>query len=157
MSRTLSVWVLGALVGCKGGYAVEDIDGGPVAGMIGGVEWQMADADVSPSSFDDDLSITLFAEDVEDCGFGLMSDLPMVLFSVPAVVGEYPLSLSLTEGGRTATLVEPPANNNIATEGIIEVSAVSDTEVEIGIVAVIDDANEINGRFTAVRCAEDTF
>jgi hypothetical protein len=150
------------LVGCGGGkggkYTIDDIDPGLPAGTIGGQAWEMVTADVAPDSFDDAmLSVNLFGEEVEACGFATSSELPFVLFSIEPKVGEYPLSFSLTEGGQTVTLVVPPSQNNIASEGIVHVIAASDTEVEIGLVAVMDDDNTINGTFVAEICPDDGF
>lgn len=167
MTRQLVGWTLALAftlgsVGCGGGkegggYTVDDIDPGNVAGTIGGAAWELVTADVQPDPFDDaTISVSLYAEELETCGFA-STDLPFVLFSVEPTVGEYPLSFSLTSGGQTVTLVEPPAQNNIATEGIIQVISVSDTEVEIGLVVVIDDDNTVNGTFVAERCADDGF
>ena len=162
---TRSVWMLaGLLVGCGkdgaggGDYTVDDIDPGVPSGTIGGTAWEMVTADVQPDPFDEGtLSVTLYGEEVEACGFATSSDVPFVLFSVAPTVGEYPLSFSFSEGGQTVTLVVPPSQNNIATEGLVHVAAVSDTEVEIGLVAVMDDDNSVNGTFTAERCPESTF
>lgn len=159
--RRMMGWMFGfALIGCggkeggAGGWTVDDIDPGTVAGTIGGVAWEMVTADVQPDLFEEGrLSVTLYADAIEPCGFG-SSDLPFVLFSIDPTVGEHPLTL-FGEPSQTVTLVVPPAQNNIATEGLIEIRSVSDTEVEMGLVAFMDDDNSVNGSFTADRCPDD--
>ena len=159
--RNISFIVIFGLSGCGGkdggggSYSAEDIEDASVRGTIGGTAWEMVTADVQADPFDDGLvSVSLYADAVEPCGFAT-SDLPFVLFSIAPVVAEVPLSLSLGGPGQTVTLVVPPSQNNIATEGLVDVRAVSDTEIEIGLVAFMDDDNQVNGTFTAERCPDD--
>ena len=113
MTRQIGGWtlvlVLVAACGSKGGsYTVDDIESGPVKGTIGGADWAMVTANIQADPFGDgSLSISLYAEELETCGYA-STELPFVLFSVDAAVGEYPLSFSLTEPGNTVA-VEPPS------------------------------------------------
>ena len=150
-----ALWLSLALVGCGGGgndYTVDDIESGAIAGQIGGASWEMVEALVRIDEFDDTaLSIRVYAEDIDDCLSPIEPTAPFLLFNMPATTGEYPLSFSLTEGGQTVTMVEPPATNTIATEGIIDLVLDGDS-VDLGLVAVADDANTVNGTLSTTLC-----
>ncbi len=122
------------------------------SGSMEGTAWTAMGAQVSSSFGGDELSVELVPTELDDqCGF-VTSD-SSILFSVPAVVGEYPLSFDFgsLDSSRTITFVPAPASNVIASTGLIVVEAVSETEVTIGLVAEAGDSR-INGRFTAPRC-----
>ena len=155
----LSIIVLSSLtiIACGGGgggsYEKSDIKSSVPAGTFSGTDWSMIKAEVKVDSFDSNkLSVTLYAEDVETCGFGGASgEKGQVFFSVKKEVGDYPLSFSLTEGGQTVTMFTPPMDNLVLTEGVIVVKEITDTTVTIGLVAGGTD-NTVNGTFTADLC-----
>lgn len=133
------------------GYSADDIGSGAPSGSVDGASWAMIEATAEPDAFDDtELNIHLYGEDLDECGFPA-AEAPYVMFSVPRQVGQYPLSFSLTGGGRTATIVVPPADNRIATEGIIVIETLSETEVSVGLIADAGD-DMVNGSFTAPFC-----
>ncbi|MEM6930653.1 MAG: hypothetical protein AAF602_27215 [Myxococcota bacterium] len=141
--------------GDGGGFTVDDIESGLVSGFINGEAWEMIEAVVTEDAFDaNQLSIEVFAEDVKDCDPFATSKSPFLLFSIDGMTGEYPLNFSFSEGGQTITLVTPPADNNIATEGIIDL-VVNGDSIDVGLVASIDDDNTVNGSFSATVCPSE--
>lgn len=148
------VCCLGAGLGCSDSesFSASDIREQLPQGAMQGTSWTMMEAVVRTSPFDDsELSVELFAEDVDDCDSFASSDMGTLLFSVAKMEGEYPLNLSLSGGGQTITFVPAPGQNVIATEGVVTVDALSDSEVTIGLVADAGSSS-INGRFTATIC-----
>ncbi|MEN0064711.1 MAG: hypothetical protein AAGA48_21375 [Myxococcota bacterium] len=151
MRKSMFIAIVAVACGGGGDYSVDDIEAGLVSGTIGGASWEMVEAQVEVDPFDaNQLSIEVFAEDVDDCTFASSKE-PFLLFSVDNQTGEYPLSFDLLQGGQTITIVEPPANNNIAAEGIIDL-VVNEGSIEVGLVAFIDDDYNVNGSFTADIC-----
>ena len=130
-------------------YGPGDIDDGTPSGTVDGASWTMVEASVSIDGTD--LDIDLYAEDVDECAFA-STDLPQIMFSVPNEVGDYELYLQGLFDGRTATFFVPPSNNIIATNGLIQVRAVSATEVTIGLVIDGGDGNFLSGTFTTPIC-----
>ena len=149
----VGMMTLGAGCGGDGGgsYSAADILDQMPEGAIEGADWTMVEAVVEAGdTATDDLSVTLLAEDVEACGFGLQGD--VVLFSIPRAVGEYPLHFDFSEDSQTVTFYSEATNNNvIASNGLVVVEGVSDTEVTIGLAADAGDST-VNGRFTATIC-----
>ena len=137
-------------------YTVDDIESSLVSGSIGGASWEMVEAIAEVDAFDDtQISFSVYGEDVEDCGFAIDPTGPFLLFSLPAESGEYPLSFSLTEGGTTLTMVEPPSTNTIVSEGLIDLTIDGD-QIDVGLVARVDDANEVNGSFSTTLCGGES-
>ena len=135
-------------------YSAADVVDQAPQGQMDGAAWAMRVASVDEGFDEDELSIKLYAEDVEACGFGIAAD-SSILFNIPRMEGEYPLSFSFGGGdNRTVTFSPGPGQNVIASDGVIVVDALSDTEVTVGIVATAGDS-EINGRFTATICGDD--
>lgn len=136
-----------------GGFTAADINAAEPQGLIAGDAFTMMAARISREG--EELDVNLFAATPTDpCGFGLPEG-DAILFDVPAAVGEYPLSFSFSDfaNSRTVTLFEGPSNNIIASEGLIVVEALSDSEVTLGVVA--ESGNDfINGRLTATICPE---
>jgi hypothetical protein len=145
-----------ATSGCSsdtgGSFSASDIVAQTPSGSMEGASWVMADAVVRVDSFDtEELSVTLTSEAMEEeCPFGLGGG-SSILFSVPRMPGEYPLNFSFSAGGQTITFSPGPGENIIASDGVIVVESVSDTEVSIGLVAEAGDSS-INGKFTATLC-----
>ncbi|MEO0603185.1 MAG: hypothetical protein AAF211_17230 [Myxococcota bacterium] len=156
MYKLVPVAILAVACGDGGGsFTVDDIESGLVSGFINGAAWEMVEAVVTQDTFDaDQLSIEVFAEDVKDCDPFATSTSPSLLFSIDNSTGEYPLNFSFSEGGQTITLVTPPAGNNIATEGIIDL-VVNGDSIDVGLVASIDDDNTVNGSFSATVCPSE--
>ena len=136
--------------GSDSSFTTADIESGTPMGVIAGAPFEYAGAVIELRG--SELDITLYESEVEDpCSVFGLPDGNVVLFNVPATVGEYPLNFDFSGDTQTVTLVEAPANNLIATEGIIDVEAMSDTEATIGLIAQSGDSY-VNGRFTASIC-----
>jgi hypothetical protein len=122
-------------------------------GIHDGQSWTMLKAEVKSDYFDEDrLTIRLFTEEIETCGFSSSSEKPYLLFSVKKAVGEYPLKMSFGEDGQTVTFVTPPATNTIATQGIVVIEELTAEKLTMGIVAQAGDGDVVNGRFTVDLC-----
>ncbi len=117
-----------------------------------GEPWTAVEAGVRRGD-DGLLTVSLFAEDLDECALGHDASTSQVLFTVPAEPGEYPLRFDLSDlaGSRVVNFSPSGGENILATEGVIVVDDVSETEVTIGVLAMTD-ASEINGRFTATIC-----
>lgn len=143
-----------SLAGCGGSsYSSADIVDQTPQGSMEGNDWSMAQADVSVDSFDDTkLSVTLYGEAQDRaCTAGLGTG-PTIIFSIPRMEGEYPLSFSLgSSDSQTVTFVPSAGNNIIGTNGVVVVNSVSDTDVSIGLVADAGSSS-VNGKFTATLC-----
>lgn len=76
-----------------------------------------------------------------------------ILFTVPAEPGEYPLHFDLSDltNARVVNFSPRGGENILATEGIIVVEEVTETEVAVGVLAMTGD-NEINGWIRARIC-----
>lgn len=144
-----------ALAACGGGsgssFSAADIIDQSPTGLMEGAPWTMVSAVVVDEG--DDLSVSLYPEEVEACDAFASSD-SMILFRVPAMEGEYPLSFDLASinTSRTITFVTGPGQNVIASNGLIVVESLGDN-VTVGLLAEAGD-NQINGRFTSPICAD---
>lgn len=121
-----------------------------------GEPWAALEASVrrdTPGAAEGVLTVSLFAQDVEECAFGHDTETSQVIFSIPAEVGEYPLQFDFSdlENARVVNFSPRGGENIIASDGVIVVEEVTDTEVTIGVLAMTD-SNEINGRITATIC-----
>ena len=137
--------------GGGGDYSAADIEAAAPSGTIEGTAWTMAAALVRLED-DGELSVELSGtEQTEACPFLLEGDSPGVLFSVAGAAGEYPLHFTSFTDAQTVTMFVPPAQNFIATSGMIVVSNLTATEVTIGLVADAD-TSVVNGTFTTTLC-----
>ena len=155
MKSLVAVFVLAACGGGGGGYKVSDIKGSSPAGTIDGATWGLSKATIRSDGTT--LSVNLFADpNVADCAQfqDASSPIPFIIFSMPAQIGTRPLQLSLSDfsdpSNQTVTFVTPPSSNNIATDGIIDVSALA-TSVTLGLLA---DAGHdtVNGTLATALC-----
>ena len=125
-------------------------------GVIGGNEWTFVDGETN-SFLSDETSFftTLYASDIENCGF-ISSRGHHILASLPNEVGTFELDFF---EGRTITLVSTGPDdvpvNNIATEGVIEITEITETSIKGGISAATDNDNTINGQFDISICPDD--
>ncbi len=73
----------------------------------------------------------------------------IVLLDVPKTVGDYDFGLT-----QNATLAHG-SDNKVAVTGLLTVEKITDTTVEAGLYAIVDDDpdNEVSGHFTATICA----
>lgn len=133
-------------------YSFDDQD---LQGEIQGQDWVYLDGEAEESFFfDDQMSIELIQEEIEQaCGlfYSLESS---VFFSVPYEEGLFELNLSGTTS-QTVTLYVPDETLNIiATGGAVEILSISETEISGRIDARYDEDNFINGNFTIPFCTE---
>lgn len=133
-----------------------DIKPDAPTGNINSQAWTMVKATVSKSGTDA-LSVHLFGESVADCADfpPQESNLGYIIFNVPAKVGKRPLQLSFDfsdPDNQTITFVTPPSNNNIAVDGILNITALSDTSVTMGLLAKAGTGYDVNGTFTTAIC-----
>lgn len=128
----------------------------PLAGMIEGVSWTYADgyADITGEGENAKLHVTL-ALPSEGTGCDILVDGDRVMFSFPKYAGLHILKLDFNdvEGSRTVTLFDDEETMNvIATQGAVEITSITDTEVKGRIDARAYDDNFVNGNFTVPIC-----
>jgi hypothetical protein len=149
--------IFAAACGGGSGSSSADIVSTTPSGTFDGKSWTMSKATITRDG--DELTVHMFADpNVADCDAFQSQDSTTgyLLFSVPAKVGVRPLQLSLSDlsnpDNQTVTFVTPPSNNDISTDGVINVSALSDTSVTLGVLARTASGNEINGTVTTDLC-----
>ncbi|MDP2275058.1 MAG: hypothetical protein Q8K32_30220 [Archangium sp.] len=125
-------------------------------GQIGGTPWTMTKASVRRSGEDGGtLDVKLFGMDVADCASS-SPDAGYIIFNMPAKVGKRTLQLSLSDLGgpdnQTITFVTPPSSNNIAVDGVLNVTEVTQTSLTMGLLAKGGKTTDVNGTFTATFC-----
>lgn len=125
-------------------------------GQIGGTPWTMTKANVKRGGADGGrLDVKLFGSDVADCAFSA-ADAGYIIFNMPAAVGARPLQLSLSEldspDNQTITFVTPPSSNNIAVDGVLNLTELTATSVTLGVLAKGGKTTDVNGTFTATFC-----
>ena len=157
VSPTLAALLLAACSSSGGGgYSVKDIKATAPAGTINGMAWTLTTATIQNDGTN--LNVNLFGDPtVASCAQfeSSSSTIPFVLFTMPAQVGTRPLQLSLSSltdpNNQTVTFVTPPSNNNVATDGLLDVSALDSASVTLGLVA---DAGQdsVNGTVTVALC-----
>jgi hypothetical protein len=123
-------------------------------GQMDGTPWTMVEPSVRVDSFDENsLSVSLFAQDVDECGFAPTGSGGEIIFSVPRMEGEYPLKLDFSSDSQTITFVPSPGNNIVAGEGLIVIDSMADGQISMGLIAKAGSSS-INGKFTTPICAE---
>lgn len=133
---------------CACGPSAASIKDTPPAGTFNGTSWTYAKSVVTVSG--DTLKVNLYSDSaVADCD-EFASSVNSVFWSQPKAEGERKLKLAFDGTGQTVTFYDGDTNY-ILTDGVIEVSALSDTSVTIGINAG-DSKNSVNGTFTASIC-----
>ena len=156
----LAAAVVGSLVvACGGGTPPHDraLDILPdlPTGQIGGTPWTMTKANVKRSTDGGRLDVKLFGDNVADCAFS-SPDAGYIIFGMPAAVGKRELQLSLSDfespDNQTITFVTPPSSNDIAVDGILNVTELTATSVTMGILAKGGKTTDVNGTFTATFC-----
>lgn len=125
-------------------------------GQINGTPWTMTKASVKRTGMDGGtLDVKLFGIDVADCATS-SQDAGYIIFNMPAAVGKRTLKLSLSDLGgpdnQTITFVTPPSSNNIAVDGVLNVTDLTETSVTMGLLAKGGKTTDVNGTFTATFC-----
>lgn len=154
-----NVWMMACVVaaalgaaGCDGGdeegteYTISE---GTLSGKIGGKAWKFVAGGTNDFLSDEEGFFTvLFDVEAETCGSIPQEAERTVLLNVPRKAGSYDLSLS-----RSVTLAVG-SDNRVSTTGSMIVKEVTDTEITVGLYAIVDgDSNfEVDGYFTAVVC-----
>ena len=120
------------------------------AGTLGGQPWTFGKAVVKKGS---DLSVTMYADPTVDDCTTTASSTNTVFWSQPATTGERKLKFSLTDISNSQTVTYYDGNTNyILTEGLIDISVLTDATATIGLVATDGNNNEVNGTFTTAIC-----
>ncbi len=145
--------LLVSLSGCgeDGGFIEEDILDQPATGRLDGAPWTAIEGGAITDPTSNRLNITLFAEDTEECSTFVPTELGIVLTSVPAEEGVYPLNLDSLDDGVVVNFVNPDNVNFITTDGLIVVEEITPETVTLRLVAVIGES-DINGRIVVDRC-----
>ncbi len=153
------IWLGLGLLACNGKddeettYTIEDQ---PLSGKINGVDWTFESGITDDFlSDEEEFFVALFGEVVDDaCNFGF-SDGSEILVGVPTEVGEYNVSLS-----QSGTFVYDDGDtpmNLVATDGLIRVDEITDTELTGGLALEVDEDNTVNGTFTVTICPTEDF
>jgi hypothetical protein len=127
-----------------------------LSGKIENEAWTFGDgyAAVTGAGADAKMHITLLKE-VEGEGCDIIPTGDMVIFTLPFATGLETLLLDFNnlENSRTVTLFdEEQTLNSIATQGAVEITSISDTEVVGRIDAQADNGNYVNGNFAVSLC-----
>jgi hypothetical protein len=139
-----------ALASCVPGGSPYGFIDQNLQGKIGGVAWSFVSGTADSTFIGGELYIELYnispSGDPWAGGYAAAQD--HVLFSVPATVGVYPLSLS-----QTATLNQFAGSMNyICTETAVEILSIDTTGLSVTgrINASYDGSTSVNGNFTAL-------
>lgn len=127
-----------------------------LSGKIANTSWTFGDgyAEIYGTGDDSELYIDLFV-DVDGEGCDILPEGDQVFFSIPNKVGVYKLKFDLNsmENSQTVTLFEDEEfMNSIATEGAVEITAITETTISGKIDATVDAENNVNGNFTVNIC-----
>lgn len=135
---------------------VLDIKAELPTGQINGVPWTMTKATVRRTGEDGGtLDVKLLGFETADCSTS-SPDAGYIIFNMPARVGKRTLKLSLSDLGgpdnQTITFVTPPSSNNIAVDGVLNITDLTSTSVTMGLLAKGGKTTDVNGTFTATFC-----
>ncbi len=127
-----------------------------LSGKIANTPWAYGDgyAEIYGTGDDSEIYIDMF-KDVDGEGCGSIPEGNQVFFYVPNKVGVYKLKFDLNnlEASQTITLFEDEGvMNSIAAEGVIEITAITETTISGRIDAKVDAENNVNGNFTVNIC-----
>jgi hypothetical protein len=140
------------LASACGGDDEMSIDDTVLAGTVNGQSWSFrsGETDAFLSEGEDNFFASLYATEVEACGFG-GPDGYYVIAAVPKATGEYEMSSSLN-----LTFAVGDSDNLVTFDGVIRVDEVTDTVVRGGLAASYDGDNTVSGTFELTICADDT-
>jgi len=127
-----------------------------LSGKIANISWTYGDgyAEIYGTGEDSEIYIDMFV-DVDGEGCDIIPEGDQVFFSVPNKVGVYKLKFDLNnpEASQTITLFEDEeVMNSVATEGAIEITAITESSISGRIDAKVDAENNVNGNFTVNIC-----
>ena len=155
---TLVTFIAISLSSCgddaKPSYNFHDQD---VSGKIGNLAWEYADGYATIYGEDEDatLSISLFLAQTDQGCNVFIPEGDEVFFSLPLKTGLYKLKFNLSdmENSRTVTLFEDgTTTNHIASEGAVEITSISETQLSGKIDARVNKENSVNGKFSVSIC-----
>lgn len=137
--------------GNNNNYTASDIANQTLQGKMEGISWTfqsgMAECVFSDTMLSFSLYDTMIATDTI-CDIFYMPDRE-VMFSIKKQVGEYQLGF----GGATMQSVTLYNGTNIiCTEGIVKINSITDSIVDVGVVAKYDGNTYVNGKFIATYC-----
>lgn len=125
----------------------------PLAGTVGGQPWSLTTA-ASDAFFSDgdQFWVDGYGETIaEPCAGFVDATLPSIILNVPKESGEHPLGLMLTA---TFVLNDAAGSNLVATQGVIIVDAVTESQIMGSARIEYDADNTVDGRFVASICPE---
>lgn len=125
----------------------------PLAGTVGGQPWSLVTAATDAFFSDgDEFWVDVYGEAIaEPCSGFVDATLPNIILNVPKELGEHRLGLTLTA---TFVLNDAADSNLVATQGVIMVDAVTESQITGSAFIEYDAQNTVNGRFTASICLE---
>jgi hypothetical protein len=147
-------FVMASVGACGNSDSGTGIKASSPTGTINGQPWSFVEANATDDG--DALFVVMFAETVPSCAMSSSSDMPIVMFTMPATVGQRQLRLDLfdfnSSNNQFVTFYVPATNmNEISTEGWLDLSALTDSSATIGINATFE-GDAVNGTFTATIC-----
>lgn len=161
LALTAALTFAGLMVACGGSPKADrtlDILPDLPTGQFSGTPWAMTKATVKRANTADGggtLDVKLFGTDVADCASS-SPDAGYIIFKMPAQLGARTLQLSLSDlsspKNQTITFVTPPSSNNIAVDGVLNVTELTETSVTLGLLAKGGKTTDVNGTFTATFC-----
>jgi|ERR1041384_7388808 hypothetical protein len=133
-----------------GGNEPADLDviaSQPAHGTIAGKTFTLGTRYMNIS--DGELWINLLTDPVADCTKDQTAgSYPLVIFFTKPMPGRYALSFET----QTVTFVDRSSNNLIITSGVIQIDAITDTQVTGGLHVFNAEVGEVNGRFDGKLC-----
>lgn len=140
------------LLACGGDDEDVSVADQPLQGQINGQAWTIGSATTNDFLSDEE---TIWvdahlAPDVACNGFPGGSGESGLIINVPREVGTYTLGLSLNM--TFVYKVDGESNNDVATNGVIIVEEITDTQITASLRATFDGDNTVEGRFVAELC-----
>ena len=126
-----------------------EISARPLAGVVGGAPWTLVSAETDPylSANSETFFVSASAEALTACTDAVSTGNSLIL-SIPKTAGDYPLSDSFKQ-----TFYLAAANvNYVTTLGRVVVDEVTTTTIRAQAHVRFDDANEVDGNFSATIC-----
>jgi hypothetical protein len=154
---TLRILAVCLLAAC-GTNAAHGADGGepadldvissePAHGIIAGKSFTLGTRYMNIS--DGDLWVNLLADTVADCTKDQTNgSYPMVAFFTKPMPGRYTLDFAT----QTVSFFDRPSSTLVVTSGVLQIDAITDTQVTGGLHVWNFEEGEINGRFDGKLC-----
>lgn len=152
MMRGLLVGLVSlSVLACGGDDEDVSVADQPLQGQINGQAWTIGSATTNDFLSDEE---TIWvdahlAPDVACTGFPVSGERGLII-NVPREVGTYMFDLSLNM--TFVYKVDGESNNNVATDGVIIVEEITDTQITASLRGTFDGDNTVEGRFVAELC-----